>query len=104
MNQRRIRSSAAWKHARIVKLRKDPLCEDPFNRHAIAGQVVPAVEVHHIVRLANKKGKAFDGSNLASLCVGCHAKISGMERAGREEETVKLFSPDARKRRKEWYG
>jgi 5-methylcytosine-specific restriction endonuclease McrA len=74
----RIRSSQRWKDCRLVKLRQNPLCEDPRGKHS--GCIVIAKEVHHIVPLIEDPSKAYDLANLMSVCVPCHAILSGEER------------------------
>ncbi len=73
--ERKFLHSAAWRHVRAMKLRRDPLCED----HLIRGESVAAVLVHH------KDRDVYNtmDDNLASLCTGCHETEHRKERWGR---------------------
>jgi 5-methylcytosine-specific restriction enzyme A len=78
LRAKRIRSSARWQHLRVLKLAKNPLCENPYGTHAT---FEPAIEVDHILPIRLYSDKAFDLNNLQSLCGPCHARKSGCERA-----------------------
>jgi 5-methylcytosine-specific restriction protein A len=73
----RIRSSARWRKVRALKLARNPLCENPYGRHA---GTVTATEVDHIQRLRVRVDLAFALENLQSLCSACHARKSAAER------------------------
>ncbi len=73
---RRIRATARWRRLRVMKLARDPLCED-CRAH---GRGEPAVQVHHVEGLAERPDLAFAWSNLASLCTRCHALREGEAR------------------------
>ncbi len=79
---KRLRSSQRWQDVRRLVLQKHPLCADPFGHHAEDGEVILATEVDHVLGLSDRPDLAFTESNLAPLCTACHAKKSGMERAG----------------------
>ena len=72
-----IYHSREWKELRVRKLRTNPLCE----RCAERGLVVAASQVHHVrpiedtTSLDEMRARAFDWSNLQSLCIPCHAAI-----------------------------
>lgn len=73
-----IRSSARWQKVRALQLAKQPLCQDPYQRHGL--QTVPATEVDHRQPLRTHPALAFALDNLASLCAACHAIKSRTER------------------------
>jgi len=62
-------------------LRLNPLCADPFEKHANAGRIEAAKEVHH--RKAKRAGGTDDDENLQALCKKCHAKMAYAEMAGK---------------------
>lgn len=74
-DRQKIYQSAKWKKLRLAKLMQDPLCE-----HCLAkGIVTPAIDVHHRDSFMNYSGlmrldKAYDITNLVSLCKDCHAQ------------------------------
>ena len=68
----------AWKRARGAKLNRQPLCEEC----AANGRTVAATEVHHVVERKTDHDRAYDLSNLQSLCKRCHARKSNEERGG----------------------
>ena len=71
---------ARWRRLRLMKLKRDPVCEDPFALHRAGGQVVAANEVDHIIAL-RKNGKTIL-SNLQSLCKSCHSRKTILEDGG----------------------
>ena len=80
---KRIRSSANWQKFMVGLKIRYPLCCDPFKTHQIMGDVaVPTRQGHHMISLASRPDLAYDRSNVAPLCVQCHAKIEAMERKG----------------------
>lgn len=86
---RKIRSSRAWAETRDLVRCRFPVCCDPLGRHEQAGEVAATEEVHHIAPLAKRPDLAHEPTNLAPLCVACHATIEAMERRG--EATGHLF-------------
>lgn len=76
----KIRSSRRWKSVRLMALRRNPLCSDPFGDHAKHRLTVEATQVHHIEGLAVAPKKAFNLDNLAPVCTRCHARIERAER------------------------
>jgi hypothetical protein len=76
----RLRCSPHWRKVRKVKLSMSPLCEDPHGDHKRFGVTTSAEQVHHIEPIGERPDLAFTMSNLMSVCVRCHAKLSGMER------------------------
>ena len=71
-----IYQSTKWKQLRQAKLMQQPLCEICLKN----GMVTIADDVHHIDSFLNYSGnqrlnKAFDFSNLMSVCKECHGKI-----------------------------
>lgn len=65
------RYGRGWKRIRDRHMQAHPLCEECSK----AGRLTPAVEVHHILPLAN--GGTNVDANLMSLCHACHMKIHG---------------------------
>lgn len=58
-----------WRKARAAFLSKNPLCHDC----SISGHVTPAVDVHHIVKIADDPSLRLDFTNLMALCKVCHS-------------------------------
>lgn len=65
-------SGVRWRKLRLVKLHKNPICENPFSipDHLEAGQ-----EVHHLKPVRQHPELAFDLQNLQTLCIPCHHRI-----------------------------
>ena len=59
----------AWQRTRLRVLSQRPLCEDCAER----GDVAPATEVHHRVKIRVAPERKHDASNLVALCAECHA-------------------------------
>jgi len=76
----RMRSAPIWRRLRRIKLLANPLCEDPHGDHKRFSVTVSAEQVHHIKSIADNPELAYDMANLMSVCMRCHAKLSGMER------------------------
>ena len=62
-----------WRKIRANHLADHPLCEVCLRE----GLTIPAEEVHHILPL--RKGGTHDPSNLMSLCISCHSRITARE-------------------------
>jgi len=60
----------AWEKVRLQKLRRNPLCEDCEAR----GEIMPAIEVHHVAKVSERPDLRLTMSNLRSLCKSCHSK------------------------------
>ncbi len=58
-----------WKAVRLIKLRRNPICESCFE----VGKVNPTEVVHHL----NHNPWDNNPKNLKSLCRECHEKIHG---------------------------
>lgn len=67
-----------WRKLRRIKLNQDPVCADPDGRHP--GQVVAAMQVDHIIPLAQGGTNAMD--NLQSLCYSCHSHKTATQDGG----------------------
>lgn len=72
----KIYQTTKWKDLRIAKLIQQPLCEICLEKEMIT----PAIDVHHIDSFTKYEGimklqKAYDFSNLMSLCKQCHQLI-----------------------------
>jgi len=63
--------SAKWKHTRLRAMRRDGYRCQLCKRY---GRLTPATEVHHIEHLEDNPSRAYDLSNLISLCHQCHNK------------------------------
>jgi 5-methylcytosine-specific restriction endonuclease McrA len=74
-NAAALRSSAAWRRLRRIKLAANPLCEDPLGDHARRASTATAQQVHHVLPLATHPEHGLDLSNLMSVCTRCHAKL-----------------------------
>lgn len=61
-----------WRKLRLMVLREQPLCADPFGIHKRGGRVVAATDVDHIIPLS--KGGTNDRENLQALCHSCHSR------------------------------
>ena len=66
-----------WREIRAEKLRRSPMCTNPFTLH---DGFVRAVLVDHIIPL--RRGGTNDMGNLQSLCVACHNKKINDEDGG----------------------
>ena len=64
--------TTAWKKCREAVLARDNyLCQ----RCLRSGKLKPADVVHHIDPLKDNPDKAFDESNLESVCASCHNRL-----------------------------
>ena len=63
--------SQKWKQYRQKILRRDHYTCQNCKRY---GRLVEAVEVHHIEHLEDCPERAYDPTNLISLCKKCHRK------------------------------
>lgn len=58
-----------WRRFRLLFLSDNPLCADCQAN----GKYVPATEVHHLVKVAERPDLMFDLSNGRALCHACHS-------------------------------
>jgi 5-methylcytosine-specific restriction protein A len=65
---------ATWRRLRLIILARDPICTDPFGIHAKQHEIVPSVDVDHIV--PKSQGGLDRNDNLRGLCHSCHSKIT----------------------------
>jgi 5-methylcytosine-specific restriction endonuclease McrA len=79
---KRFRSSRAWQACQRLKLRTDPLCEDPYGAHRARGDTRSALQVHHIKPLATHPELGLRMDNLMSVCTGCHSRLEAEVRRG----------------------
>jgi 5-methylcytosine-specific restriction enzyme A len=66
---------AKWRSLRLMFLRRNPICIDPFHIHA--GAVVPATDVDHIIAKRNGGRDTFE--NFQALCHSCHSRKTNQE-------------------------
>jgi 5-methylcytosine-specific restriction protein A len=66
-----------WQKLRLMILRNEPLCRDPFGTHADLKQTVVATEVDHIVPLS--AGGSNTKGNLMPLCGECHRRKTAID-------------------------
>lgn len=64
-----------WRKLRLMVLREEPLCRDPFGAHE--GQPVPATDVDHI--MPRERGGTDARENLRPLCKRCHSEKTARE-------------------------
>lgn len=64
---------STWVRLRRMKLNEQPLCEECYSQ----GITEQAVEVHHIMSIAEYPLLRLDMDNLMSLCKMCHERITG---------------------------
>ena len=60
-------SLAPWKRLRLVKLNRNPVCED-------CGKVL-ALQVHHVMPIETHPNLSLTMTNLRSLCASCHSRL-----------------------------
>lgn len=83
----RIMNSAKWKEARAIKVSRNPLCEDCFEK----GIYTPVQCIHHLVEIESAKtdieawNLATQQNNLRSLCFNCHHKVHAEKRSHSKE-------------------
>jgi 5-methylcytosine-specific restriction endonuclease McrA len=86
-----VRSSVRWQKVRTIHKAIEPLCCDPFGEHR--NDPYLNEESHHIIPLvtcySTFQELAYTLSNLAGLCVPCHARVGALERKGKP--TAQLF-------------
>ena len=69
----------AWRRVRRLALQRDNyLCQKCLKEK---GQVTPATEVHHLVRVDDDPQLALALANLQSLCWDCHESTKDRRRA-----------------------
>lgn len=62
-------NTTQWQRLRALQLTNEPCCRYCGQ----AGRVTPANVVDHIVPVRDDRERAFDPSNLQSLCASCHS-------------------------------
>jgi 5-methylcytosine-specific restriction enzyme A len=80
----RLRSSGRWKRLRLVKLARDPLCEECL-RHDVTAFAVDVDHETPVVELLaqGRRADVFDLAGLNSLCRSCHNQKTAREVAER---------------------
>jgi|SRR5690606_9075941 len=82
---KRFYKSKAWQRCRESVLTRDNyLCQRCLRN----GKLTPADVVHHIEHLQDNPGRAFDESNLESVCAACHNRLHP-EKGRRETNKMK---------------
>lgn len=59
-----------WRQARKHFLSSNPLCSDCQK----SGRIVPASEVHHMLKVKDNPELFYDSSQWLALCHSCHSK------------------------------
>lgn len=81
-NKDRVRcklyDTARWKRFRLIKLKRNPLCEECLEH----GRVVQAKHVDHKEPHRGDTTLFFDIDNLRSLCMSCHSRKTAKEDGG----------------------
>jgi 5-methylcytosine-specific restriction enzyme A len=74
---RKLYDTSRWRHPtnglRAVKLRRNPICEDPHKM----GCHNPSDTVHHVKDHRGDERLFFDYQNLQAVCKACHDPITG---------------------------
>jgi 5-methylcytosine-specific restriction protein A len=65
-----------WQRLRLMFLRANPLCADPFGLHANSGEVAMAEHADHIK--PKRDGGQDKWDNLQGLCHSCHSKKTAL--------------------------
>lgn len=79
LEAKRIRSTKRWQDLRLLKLKRDPLCQNHLRRE----RLVPATEVDHVIPLVDRPDLAYELENLSSVCRPCHNKKTAREAIAR---------------------
>jgi 5-methylcytosine-specific restriction protein A len=66
-----------WQRIRKIKMKRNPICEDPYGIHEQENIVVMGDMVDHIIPL--KLGGSNKLTNLQTLCYSCHNKKTAEE-------------------------
>lgn len=83
LEERQVYHSARWQRMRLLVLRVQPLCADPYGWHAESGRYEAATQVDHIVPLRVDRTLAFVRENLQGLCARCHSAKTHRQRGER---------------------
>ena len=70
-------NSRRWRRLRLAHLIAEPMCR----YCAEQGRVTVATLVDHIVPVMQNKLRAYDATNLQSLCASCHSGAKAKEEA-----------------------
>lgn len=77
IHYRRLIQSVTWQRLRFTYLQAHPLCE----RCRESDKITPATDVHHVepieeaTSIEAMRARAYNPSNLMSLCRACHLQI-----------------------------
>jgi len=74
-----IYHTARWAKIRQIVLNRSPLCADPFGIHKEHNELVPGVDIDHILPIALAPDLTWVVENLQPLCKSCHAKKTRKE-------------------------
>jgi 5-methylcytosine-specific restriction protein A len=61
-------------------LRRDPVCQDPYDTHNKNNETAASTEVDHIIPLRQGGKNTMD--NLQGLCKSCHSRKTALEDGG----------------------
>jgi len=79
-----IYNSQRWKNLRNAHIIKEPLCRRCLE---FFDDKVAATRVDHIVEISDDPSRAFDPTNLQSLCASCHQVKTLEEKKRRAKDT-----------------
>lgn len=68
-----------WEKVRLIVLREQPICADPYGFHRSCGEVVPSKEVDHIIPIRTDPSLRLVLENLRGLCKSCHSRRTALE-------------------------
>ncbi|HDT5861815.1 TPA: HNH endonuclease [Aeromonas hydrophila subsp. hydrophila] len=78
-----IYNSQRWRNLRNAHIIKEPLCA-----HCLRYEIItPAVVVDHVIEISDDPSRAFDPTNLQSLCASCHQVKTLEEKKRRAKDT-----------------
>ncbi|WP_410169954.1 HNH endonuclease [Aeromonas caviae] len=78
-----IYNSQRWRNLRNAHIIKEPLCA-----HCLRYEIItPAAVVDHVIEISDDPSRAFDPTNLQSLCASCHQVKTLEEKKRRAKDT-----------------
>jgi hypothetical protein len=70
----------AWKQVSLLARSEQPICLDPWHRHAT--QIRATQATHHILSVQDYPELKLSKSNLFCLCWSCHSYVEALQRRG----------------------